>query len=464
MAIIALLPALIAAYFAWSRSLQFAFLNVYVPVLLLMPDYYRWMAPGLPDPTMSQGAALAVFLVFLARGAPGYQFSFFDLVMVGFATTAAFSQYLAAGYSDAQNLMFAMLAGGVIPYILAKSLIEPLGLRVDFAKRIVVCLFAVTLICLYEARFGANPWRLVLSRFFPGQGQGWIITFRWGLARSAGPYGHAILAGVIMVVGYRLQRWLEWSGAWQRPYHPLFKWLPWPWLSESRVYTLGLLGGVILSLVKGPWLAGVVAAVVVLIGRLRNRWIGVGILLAFLFLICLPGAIWFLQWAGVGREAAETVNQETAAYRLELIGHYIEFAKEKLWLGWGLTAWPKVPGSESIDNFYLLLFLMHGLIGLVLYLTILLGMTIRLIVHAMRSPNPEPLGSSLAFTLAGVYICYLVSVATVYMGEQTVPLLFLITGWAEGYMRSGQEQTLPGGWPAQAMPPASLFQFPRILS
>lgn len=464
MAIVALIPGLIAAYFAWFRSPQFAFLNVYVPVLLLVPDYYRVVLPALPDPTSSQGAALAIFLVFLAQGAPGYRFSFYDLIMFGFAATAAISQYLAAGYNDAQNLMFGMLAGGIFPYILAKSLVEPLGLRVDFAKRIVVCLFVVAIACLYEARLASNPWKLLLGRFFPGQGDTWIITFRWGLARCAGPYGHAILAGIMMVVGYRLQRWLEWSGAWQRPRHPLLKWLPWPPLSEGRVYTLGVLGGVFLTLVKGPWLAGVVAAVVVLIGRLRNRWIGVGILLAFLLLICLPGAIWFLQWAGVGRDNAESVNQETAAYRLELVQNYIDIAKEKLWLGWGLTAWPKVPGSESIDNYYLLLFLMHGLIGLTLYLIILIGMTVRLIVHAMRRPNPQPLGSSLAFTLAGVYIVYLVSVATVYMGEQTVPLLFLITGWAEGYMRSGQEQTLPGTNPAPAAQPATPFRFRRILS
>lgn len=35
------------------------------------------------------------------------------------------------------------------------------------------------------------------------------------MARIAGPYGHAILAGAILAVGCRLARWLEWTGGWE---------------------------------------------------------------------------------------------------------------------------------------------------------------------------------------------------------------------------------------------------------
>ena len=462
MAILALIPGLLAAYFAVVRSPQFAFFNVYLPALLLVPDYYRWIAPGLPDPTSNRAAALAIFIVFITRGAPGYQFTPFDLVVYCLAAVISYSEYRASGYNDAQNLMFTMLTSVVIPYVLAKSLVEPLGGRVAFAKKIVICLFTVAIICLYESRFGVNPWQKIIGPFFSGQGLGWIITFRWGLARCAGPYGHAILAGVMMVSGYRIQRWLHWSGAWTRQRHPLFKWLPWPKLTEAEMYTLGMFGGALITLVKGPWLAGIIAAVVVFIGRMRNRWIGVGILLVFIFGICLPGFIAFLQWAGVGRENAKTENQETAAYRLELITNYTDIAAKEATWGWGLIKWPKVPGQESIDNYYLLLFLQHGKIALTLYLIILIGMTARLIRHAMQRPNPEPLGSSLAFSLAGVYVCYIISVATVYMGNQTVALLFLITGWAESYMRTGQEQTM-GTVTAPTAPPP-LYRFRRILT
>lgn len=461
MAILALIPGLLAFWLALTRSPQLAFVNVYVPTLLLLPDYYRWMAPGLPDPTFNQAAAMGLFIAFVIRGAPGYQFSPLDLVVGAFAAVVSYSEYRASGYADAQNLMFTMLSSVLVPYLLAKSLVEPFELRIVFAKRIVLCLFAVAIICLYEARFAVNPWRMLLDRFFPGQGRGWIITFRWGLPRSAGPFGHAILAGIAMIVGYRIQRWLEWSGAWRPTTPPWLRWWPWPKISEGQFYTLGLLGGVLLTLVKGPWLAGLLAGVVVAVGRLRNRWIGIGILLAFIIVVCLPAFFWFLQWAGVGRENALTDNQETAAYRLELITEYMHIALQQTAWGWGLTKWPEVPGMPSIDNYYLLLFLMHGGIALALFAGLLLGMIVRLLVHAMRRPNPEPLGSSLAFTLAGIYICYLISVATVYMGLQTMPLLFLVTGWAEGYLRSGREHSFARA--AAPVAPAKPHGFRHIL-
>lgn len=459
MAILALLPGLLAAWLALTRSPQLALINVYLPSLLLFPDYYRWIAPGLPDPTANQAAAMAIFLVWISRQMPGYRYSWLDGWVAAFASVVAYSEYRASGYADAQNLMFTMLSSVLVPYLLGKSLIEPFELRVVFVKRIVVCLSTVAMICLYEMRFGTNPWQLLFSRFFPGQGLGWVVTFRWGAARSAGPFGHAILAGIMMVVGYRLQRWLEWSGAWDRQPPRWSRWWPWPKLSSGRWYSLIMLGGVVLTLVKGPWLAGIIAAVVTSVGRLRQRWIGVSLLLGFIGLVCLPAFIWFIQWAGVGRENAKDDNQETAAYRLELLSEYMDIAMQQALWGWGLTKWPQVDGMPSIDNYYLLLLLMHGTLALSLFLGLLLLMLARLLTHALTRPNPEPLGSSLAFTLAGAYVAYMISVATVYMGLQTMPFLFLLTGWAESYLHSGRESYLTTTPVSQT--PA--FRFRRIL-
>ena len=48
----------------------------------------------------------------------------------------------------------------------------------------------------------------------------------------------------------------------------------------------------------------------------------------------------------------------------------------------------------------------------------------------------EPTGTnSLSFTFAGILIAILVSLVTVYLGEQTVPVLFLILGWAEAHLQ-----------------------------
>jgi hypothetical protein len=70
-------------YVAQKQSLTKAFIWAYIPILLLLPDYFRAVTPGIPDPTFNQAASVALFAVFLMKGAPGYRFSYTDLV-VGF--------------------------------------------------------------------------------------------------------------------------------------------------------------------------------------------------------------------------------------------------------------------------------------------------------------------------------------------------------------------------------------------
>jgi len=454
LAIITTIPGFIAAWVGLKHSPQHAFLYVYLPSMLLLPEYYRWDAPGLPDPTFGQAAIIGTFAAFLARNAPGYRFSFTDILVAGFALSASVSQFLAAGYADAQNLMFNMLTWVVMPYVLAKSLVEPLGLRIRFAQVVVLLLAVIAIVSVYEFKFAATPWRMILDPFFPYQGRGWITTFRWGFARIAGPYGHAILAGILMVVAFRIQRWLEWSGAWPKR----LAWAPWLPISPARLITLVLFAGVMMTMVRGPWIGAVLAALVVLVGRSRLRVAAISGAVAMLLLVGVPTVIWFLDYVSVGRAGALTVAQESAAYRWELLTEYGGIAGEKLWLGWGLTAWPKVPGMPSIDNYYLLLLLMHGLLGLGFFLAVLFGMLMRLLIRGLREPIAQPSGSSLSFTLAGIYLAFLISTATVYLGLQAVPVFFLITGWAESYLQRGQTHTAAQPQDAASSPQQAPFR------
>src|SRR6202041_1073264 len=107
-------------------------------------------------------------------------------LVFGYAYCVAYSEYITAGYNEAQNLMFDMVCLVLLPYALAKAFIEPKGLRVQFGKRLVFCLFVVSVLSVYEFKFASTPWRMALDPFFPGQGAGWVTTFRWGFARVAG--------------------------------------------------------------------------------------------------------------------------------------------------------------------------------------------------------------------------------------------------------------------------------------
>ena len=457
MAIIALLPGLIAAWVAYFRSPEKAFLCVYIPVLLTVPEYYRWTVPLLPKMTPSHSAIVAIMIVAAARNKLRWRFSPTDLLVIGLVTCIAISEYTNAGYKEAQNLTFDMLAWLFFPYLAAKVFIEPLGLRVAFVRRVVFLIFIVAVVSIYEFRLGRTAFRIPLDPFFAGQGSGWVTTFRWGFARIAGPYGHAILAGVIFITGFRLQRWLEWGGHWE----PNFRHLPALPLSKARIITLGLVGGSVMTMCRGPWLGGILAAIIVAVGRSPNRKLAVRIALAGAIVIGIPAAISFHSYVSVGRQGAKTVAQESAAYRKELVDKYTDIALQKSVFGWGRNTWPKVDGMISIDNYYLQLTLMHGLTSLALFCTIILTMMIRLGKRAGTYRLARSDDATLAVTLLSIYAAIAFSIATVYMGTQLIPLFGVLTGWSESFLLT------PIGVPAtQAI--ASLatapFRFQRVVT
>jgi hypothetical protein len=434
---IALLPGVLAFLVANRSSPQEAFLKVYLPCLLLLPDYLRAITPGVPDPTFVHSAAIGLLIVSVMKGFPGYRYSPMDLVVGGYAFCVGFSEFLASGYSDAQNLIFGMIAAVMAPYLFAKSYIEPHGARFDFAKRVVLLLFVTACTNAYETRMGLNPWETVLGRFFPGQSS-WVVTFRFGFARSAGPFGHALLAGLIFACVFRLQRWLQWSEAWPKTWPPKLAFMKVQPFKPPLFLTLAILFGLLTTFAKGSWLASFIGVLLIVVGRAKNRALGVGLVVVFIVGVLVPATFAFISYASVGRVNAKDDNQETAAYRYELVTAYMDVAMQHGDWGWGLVKWPTDPSYPSIDNHYLLLFLNHGRWALLLFLVVLFGMPVRLIAYAMRAPPPRHRGGSLPFTLASCYLIYIINLATVYLGLQTLPFLFILTGWGTSYMLEGK--------------------------
>jgi hypothetical protein len=90
--LIAILPGLWALIVAFSKSPHKAFLDVYIPVLLCLPDYYRWVAPGIPDPSFSHAAVLPIILAAVCRGSLKWRFSLGDRLVFGFANSVGNSE------------------------------------------------------------------------------------------------------------------------------------------------------------------------------------------------------------------------------------------------------------------------------------------------------------------------------------------------------------------------------------
>ncbi len=412
------------------------FLSVYLFALFAMPGWCRFTVPMVPKMTFHETAILPIAVVFFLRHRKLWSWSLGDMLVIGFVVLVTVSEYTNAGYKEAQNLGFGYLSSAALPYMLAKGLVEPLGLRVKFLRRIVVLLAFVTLAFAYEARMWVNPYRYFTDVFFPGTA--WITTARYGLARAAGPFAHCIFAGAVFLIGLRLQIWLQNSNSWEK-YFPKFH----PFgLTKARIYTGILFIGLALTLARGPQIGAVLATIIAVVGAGRNPARRALILLVAVVAIGIPVAIQSYQYAAVGREKAKTVSQESAAYRKELMDKYVDIAEHHALLGWGRTQWPKVSGMPSIDNHYLLLALMHGLGAPIIFLGLLIATTVRLLRNGFAHAPLKPSGSSLSFTLAGIVIGSTFTYFTVYLGENALPILFLILGYAEGYLLAGGDATL----------------------
>jgi hypothetical protein len=188
MSLIVYLGLIVSAAVTWRHGPGRALLAVYLPLLLLLPDGLRAVTPGLPDPNFNQAAIIPIAAAALLRHARGWRFTPTDLLVLLFAAWCAGSDYMGRGYDDAQNLMFSMLCSVLAPYLVARCVVGAGDLHVAVARRFVILVFGVALAGAWEFRFGFNPFYAVLGPLFPGQGTGWVTTFRHGLARVAGPY------------------------------------------------------------------------------------------------------------------------------------------------------------------------------------------------------------------------------------------------------------------------------------
>jgi hypothetical protein len=444
-----------AGIFAVSRySPGKALIWLYVPILLIVPDTFHAITPGLPDPSTNVAVMIPIFFATMIAYARFWRPSVADCLVIAIASVMTYSEYEAAGYSEAQNLLAGTLFQIVAPYLVARLAIDREGLHVELAKRFVIIMFAIALVGLFEFKFGWNPFLLLPEKFFPGQGLGWVTTFRHGFARVAGPYAHCILAGMMMIMAYRLNRWLEWGGHWERNFQR-FPWLP---FSKGRLISIGLLIGSITTIARGPWLGGLAGALFVNAGRHPKRKLAFMIVLGGIALIAIPGYLGFQAYVEVAPGAEMTMSQETAMYRKVLFEKYADIAMDHAWLGWGRNTWPKLPGMASIDNYYLLLSLMHGVLTTSLLLGLMAWMSVRLFRKGVSEP---PEASSLAFTFLGIIIAFFISLVTVYLGENVVPAFFLMLGWSEAYINGKGYAGITGK--DLDVQPVQPFRFRRVI-
>jgi hypothetical protein len=457
---VVLIPALFAWWVIRRHSLEAAFLNVYIPVLLILPDYYTMPVPHFPDPSFITATIVPIGIVmcwkaFIQRD---WVFSPLDFAVLAYLGWQLVCEVYNVGTSTMPDLTWDLLNLALFPYMAGKILIEQNGLRAAVARRFVWCVLAVCLISVYEFRLGISIFRQGLAPLFPeGANAVWVTQLRWGFGRIAGPYGHAISMAVFIGSAYLLHRWLSREGLWERN----FKWFGTLPFSKAQFISFGLLAGILMTISRGPWIGAICGGIITAIGLQKNRRRA---LIRALLILGVGGLIIYVVGKAYlsGVDAFEGVEEQTsAAYRAILIGRYEDIVMQSPLFGWGRANWPLVQGMLSIDNNYLFVALGTGLTGLGLLIVMFFTGFWRIFSSAYFDKDLAPGERMFRFTLVGILMSWAISTGTTYISAHMYPLFFMLLGWSEACILN---KTAESEAPEYAVPAAAGYRMMRVVA
>jgi hypothetical protein len=425
MTAIVLIPGIISFWVLWEYSTRAALLNVYLPSLLLFPVYFVWRIGGLPPICASQAAAIPFLLFIILRHRQIYFISRCDLWIFMYVYGGMIAEMRHTDVSNALFGGFTDITNIVIPYLMGKLLIEQYFMRTPILRRINVLLCLVAVFSIYEFVHKQNPYHEFLGPLFPGQGSEWYVQIRYGFGRIAGPFSHAISAGMMFQIGLVNNLWLLRTKKWER----YFQHFPVDWFNKAAIITGTLIMGILMTISRGPWLGtlfGWASARVGMAKHIRRAFV------IFLFGIALVYGVVepaFKKYTEGTFQTTRSEEQRNAIYRAELWTNYAPIvARNPLW-GWGESDFPKVPAQPSIDDEYLLILVTRGYLGLVVFSIIAADSILRLVWVGLRFPNEE--NRMFSFCLMGNIAGVMLTIGTVYLGSQVVPMYFILIGWSQ---------------------------------
>lgn len=421
MQIIVLIPAVLCVFSLFHSSASRTFQNIFLPVLLMLPTYYFWKVPTLPPIDMNEAVLIPLAAAILLRHLKDWRLSPMDLWMAVLVFTTCYADELKHRDTASTFQLFAGLFTALVPYLAGKLLIEQHGERIATVKRLVFCLFLAALFSEYEYRMGRNPYQIVMDHLLPDEQFGWKTQIRWGFGRVAGPFGQSELAGMMLLAGLVLALWLNYYSLWE----PKFRYAAWLPFSKGKTITFVLGLTLILTQARGPWLGTLFAIPVAFIGRSRR-------VLRSTILVATFGtafaALLYLGMKAYTNAPTTTNEQENATYRAHLVENYTPVVKEGGLWGWG-TDFPTEKGQISIDNEYLFVAVTQGWVGFGAFCLICLGSVTNFVSAIVRSTHQ--MERYFAFSLLGIFLGLMFTIVTVFLGNQSYLLFFLLVGWSE---------------------------------
>jgi hypothetical protein len=440
-----MVPVLIALVVGLQRGPGTAFVTVYLPVLLLVPVVYEM--PIMGHFNFARATIAPIFLLCAPRAWREWKWNFTDFLIIAYIAIEFISEYVNKDIAWARNIAFVSVCDDLLPYIVAKTYLRKISLSVEAAKTLVVCSVIVAVASVYEFRMGSNLFEKLVNPFFSVPMPS--IALRYSFVRIEGPWTHPILAGMVFAIAYRFTRWLEWSNLWPGN----VGWLP---ISKVRFCEVCIVAGSVMTISRGPWVSAAVAALVVAIFRARRR---ITLIVLLMTAISLLGPPLYSATHSYVTTSGGDETQRSAEYRSELMDEYVAIAEERPVWGWGSQGFPTISGMESVDNQYLLDALTNGMYSLAVLMALLLWTPVQLAKFAWPRTRKDPV-TILAVTMLGIYLIFVVSLTTNWLGGQPQNLLYLVAGWSTTLLRTPATLSVRTATPAAT----ASHQFARVMA
>lgn len=427
MSAIFLLPGLISLYLVIRGRIETAFLSVYLPALLLLPDGYALKFPHLPAISAAQSALIPIGAVALYRLVRNGLPALIDILVGLFIVSITASEVLRERVMN--DGIFAALISFIsifLAYAAGRMMIEP-GLRLVTVRRIVILTLLLGPIGLYDWRMGQSLYGLIGIRLFNLDSVRAFIQLRSGHGRLVASFNDTEIAGIIFGMIAALNVWLVYLRKW-RSTADLGR--PLDWLEKYHIPGLLLLLFVFLTQSRGPMIAVGVGYLILQIPKFKNKKAAT-VLVAILIAVSAAAAYqYFSHYTNVSDPGAIVNEQQgSALYRRQMNELYQPIVKQGGFLGWGVLSRPVLPGMFSIDNEFLLVHIAYGNSGYILFLLICVETFRRLIVRSWKIQEPED--QAFVIVLLAAMAVFWISITTVYMGEQLPQIAFLLIGWSQ---------------------------------
>jgi hypothetical protein len=426
MSVLLLVPGLISLFLVWRGRIETAFLSVYLPCLLMLPEDYSLRIPHLPPLSAAEFAIIPLGIVGLFRLIRSGSFALMDVLVVLFAASVGLSEILHTavlndGIFSAINAFVSM----VLAYMAGRQLIEP-HLRLATVRRFVILVLLDGIPGLFEWRMGRSLYGIVGDNVLHLTTIGESVQLRGGHGRMGSVFNGAEPGGIAFAMTFCLNSWLVYLrrvGAsvdlgktltkLERYHVPGILLFLYVWFTQSR----------------GPLLALGAGYLILQIPRFKNTRLMTLVVAVLLVAGYVAATSYFRSYTNVVDPAAVSEQQGSALYRIEMNKAYAPIAEMGGWTGWGVFGIPHVQGKLSIDNHYLLVHLAWGRLAYILYLLIAWENIRVLLVRSwqFKAFQDRAFGFSMLAAMAVLWITLL----TVFLGGQLPQISFLLMGWIQ---------------------------------